>query len=156
MPIIVLKGYPSQTYVDNIARSVSADVRPAVLLYGGDFEPTGEDIERDLAERTGFVFDEIVRVALTRDQIDTYNLPPQPGKTTDTRAGRFMAEHGEQVELDALGPDTLQDDLYLDRFADYWDEDTDLDALDRENDERELLEQLADEFEQLQADRGTS
>jgi len=48
-------------------------------------------------------------IALTREQIDTYNLPPAPAKRQDTRAAAFIAKHGDlSVELDALPPNVLQ------------------------------------------------
>ncbi|WP_220138266.1 hypothetical protein, partial [Nocardioides massiliensis] len=58
-------------------------------------------------------------------QVEEYNLPPQPGKTTDSRAAKFVERHGRlvQVELDALPPDTLRGlyaeavEQYLDRSA---------------------------------------
>jgi len=49
--ILALGGYSSQTYVDDIAEDAMKDGRPAALLYAGDFDPSGEDIERDLPAR---------------------------------------------------------------------------------------------------------
>ncbi len=121
MPIIALGGYSSQTFVDDVVNDVEARDRPAMLLYGGDFDPSGEDIDRDFVERTD-CFDKVVRVALTADQVDAYNLPPAMGKSTDSRAGAFMARHGAlvQVELDALPPDVLEQ-LYRDAISEFWD-----------------------------------
>lgn len=121
--ILALGGYSSQTYVDEVARDVSYYKRPAVLLYAGDFDPSGMDIDRDFGERTG-CFAEVVRVALDAEQVATYNLPPQMGKRTDSRAAGFVAKHGAlvQVELDALPPDRLRQ-LYEDALAPYWDPD---------------------------------
>ena len=75
----------------------------------GDFDPSGEDIRRDFIDRTD-CWDEVVRVALSREQVTEYNLPPQPGKRSDSRAAKFEARHGRlvQVEVDALPPDTLR------------------------------------------------
>ncbi len=140
LPIVALRGYASQTLADDVARDVERQGRPAVLLYAGDFDPTGKDIDRDFAQRVG-CFDRVVRVALEREQIDKYDLPPQPGKSTDSRAARFMAEHGEliQVELEALPPDTLHD-LYLAALKPLWNTFAYEIALQREEQERgELL-----------------
>jgi hypothetical protein len=119
--ILALGGYSSQTYVDEVVADVEDQGRPAVLLYAGDFDPSGEDIDRDFVERTG-CFDKVVRVALGADQVTDYDLPPAMGKSTDSRAGAFVARHGElvQVELDALPPDVLEA-LYQDALADLWD-----------------------------------
>ena len=94
-----------------------------MLLYAGDFDPTGEDIDRDFVERVG-LFADVRRVALNADQVDQYKLPPLPGKQTDSRAAAFVARHGRlmQVELDALDPDDLRA-LYAAAIADYWDDD---------------------------------
>lgn len=121
VPIVALGGYSSQTYVDTIIADTSADTRPAVLIYAGDFDASGEDIDRDFVARAG-CFDQVIRIALTAEQVEHYALPPQPGKVTDSRAGAFERRHGRlvQVELDALAPDVLRE-LYADAIAEYWD-----------------------------------
>jgi len=121
IPIIALSGYSSQTFVDEVAAEVAALERPAVLLYGGDFDPSGEDIDRDFVARSG-CWDKVVRVALTAEQVTAYNLPPAMGKTTDSRASAFVARHGHlvQVELDALPPDVLHR-LYREALEEFWD-----------------------------------
>ena len=51
--IVALGGYESET-LDRLIRSeVESDGRPAVGLYGGDMDPTGEDIERNLTAHCG-------------------------------------------------------------------------------------------------------
>jgi len=119
--ILALGGYSSQTYVDEIAEDAKADGRPAVLIYAGDWDPSGEDIARDFLERCP-VFSDTVRVALNAEQVEEYRLPEMPGKPTDTRAAGFIRRHGRlaQVELDALPPDTLRElyTLELERHVD--------------------------------------
>jgi hypothetical protein len=121
VPIVALGGYSSQTFVDDVAEDVSARDRLAVLLYAGDFDPSGEDIDRDFVERAD-CFDKVVRVALTAEQVTEYDLPPAMGKATDSRAAAFVARHGElvQVELDALPPDVLLG-LYQSALDEWWD-----------------------------------
>jgi len=135
IPILALGGYSSQSYVDNIKKDVLAQNRPAVLIYAGDFDPSGEDIDRDFLERTDG-FDEAVRVALTAKQVEEYELPEQMGKATDSRAKRFVERHGRlvQVELDALPPDQLRE-LYDEAIAEYWDESAFRAAVEREREE---------------------
>ena len=108
LPILALRGYSSQTFIDEVQEDILQQGRPSVLLYGGDFDPSGEDIERDFAARVG-CFDEVQRVALTPEQVKRYKLPPLPGKPTDSRSQGFIEKHGHlvQVELDALPPDVL-------------------------------------------------
>jgi hypothetical protein len=146
-PIIVLRGYSSQTYVDDVYSHVSGDGRDAVLIYAGDFDPSGEDIQRDFEDRTEYCFGEIVRVAVTPEQIGQYTLPPQPGKVTDTRAGGFLARHGQlvQVEVEALAPDDLRR-LYQDAVDRFWDKSAYEAVLEQENDEQERLQDFLDDW----------
>jgi hypothetical protein len=143
VPILALGGYSSQTYVDDIVGDVSAQGRPAILIYAGDFDPSGEDIPRDLVARAG-CFAEVRRVALSSDQVEAYGLPPQMGKATDSRAAGFVRRHGRlvQVELDALPPDVLQG-LFSDAIAEYWDEGAYGAAVAGEAEERAVLERAA-------------
>lgn len=142
VPILALGGYSSQTYVDDIIGDVSRYHRQAVLLYAGDFDPSGEDIDRDLEART-CCWDEVVRVALTAEQVQEHELPINAGKATDSRAAGFVERHGElvQVELDALAPETLQV-LYRAALNDYWDPDAHQRVLEREADDREHLSRV--------------
>lgn len=143
VPILALGGYSSQSYVEDVKADVSASGRPAVLLYAGDHDPSGEDIDRDFVARAD-CFTKVVRVALTAEQVAAYDLPPQPGKRADSRAAGFTARHGQlvQVELDALPPDTLRG-LYRDALDDFWDVSAYEAVLDREDAERAELERLA-------------
>jgi hypothetical protein len=139
IPIVALGGYSSQSYVDEIVKDVDRQGRPAVLIYAGDFDPSGEDIERDFLERAN-CFEENLRIALTPQQIIDYSLPPLPGKSTDSRAAAFTARHGQlmQVELDALDPNDLRA-LYQRAIGDYWDDDIWQESYDREQRERKQV-----------------
>jgi hypothetical protein len=143
VPILALGGYASQTYVRDVADDAQSQDREAVLLYAGDFDPSGEDIDRDFEERTD-CFDEVVRVALSATQVQEYQLPPNPGKSTDSRAGGFIARHGElvQVELDALDPNDLRA-LFQAAIDDYWDTSAYEAVLDRERTDRSRLREVA-------------
>src|SRR3546814_4970649 len=90
------------TYVKEVVRDVEAQDRPAVLLYAGDFDPSGEDIDRDFTARTD-CFAKVVRVALNAEQVTEYDLPPAMGKATDSRASRFVERSEEHTsELQPL------------------------------------------------------
>jgi hypothetical protein len=70
----------------------------------------------------------IRRIALNRDQIDTYNPPPNPAKITDSRATKYIEIHGRSSwELDALDPATLdrlvRDEVRLHQDMSIWTED---------------------------------
>lgn len=108
------RGYPSFSYVQRMSKYIVNQLggKPTTVLYFGDFDPSGVDIERDLSERldrygaTQFI---VNRIALTSDQIREYSLPPMPVKRSDARSEGFLEEYGDKaVELDALDPNTLQ------------------------------------------------
>jgi hypothetical protein len=140
--VLALGGYSSQTYADQVAAHIRAQDRPAVLLYAGDFDPSGEDIDRDFVTRTQ-AFHEVVRVALTAEQVNAYELPPAPGKVTDSRASAFVKRHGRlvQVEVDALPPDVLRG-LYQRALDEIWDTSTYRAVLAREAADRDQLREL--------------
>ena len=125
VPILPLGGYSSQTYVDDIAEHAASQDRPAILIYAGDFDGSGEDIFRDLVDRTD-CWAKALRIALTPEQIQRYDLPVLPGKETDTRALKHARRQGfdsaVQVEMDALDPAVLRG-LYRDAIDEYWDAD---------------------------------
>jgi hypothetical protein len=112
--------------------------RGAVLLYAGDFDPSGEDIDRDFVERTD-CWDKVVRVALTAAQVREYSLPINPGKSSDSRAAGFIYRHGSlmQVELDALDP-TVMRQLYADAISEFWDESVYAAVVEAERQQREM------------------
>jgi hypothetical protein len=146
-PIVVCAGYPSQTLCDDVRAGIESDGRPSMLVYAGDFDPSGEDIARDFVERVE-AFDEVVRVAVMAEQIDELRLPPMPGKASDARAAAFVARNGQlvQVEVEAVHPDTLRR-LYQGAIDAVWDESTYQDVVDREAEERRELLDLLDTLE---------
>lgn len=142
IPVIALGGYSSQTFCDEVAEDVRSQGRPAVLLYAGDFDPSGEDIDRDFVERSD-CWEHVERVALNADQVLEYDLPPALGKATDSRAQQFVERHGElvQVELDALAPDTLRD-LVADALSGWWRTSAYDATISQERQERDALRAL--------------
>lgn len=143
IPVLALGGYSSQTSVDDVQSDMYRSGRDAVLLYPGDFDPSGEDIDRDFVDRSD-CWDEVVRVALTAEQGRAIRPATHPGKSTDSRAGAFIARHGRlvQVELDALPPDVLRD-LFTANIDGYWDESKYQESLARERDEGRRLQEFA-------------
>jgi hypothetical protein len=146
IPHVAWGGYASQTLVDMVRRYVEGKGRPAVLIYAGDLDPSGEDIDRDFIERTG-CFAETVRVGLNEDQVSEYRLmqnfldPEVMEKLKkDPRKKRFIERHGSlmQYELDGIDPNTLRD-LYRSALADYWNERTYKQVLKREEQEKKQL-----------------
>lgn len=138
LPILPCGGYSSESFERKINTHAAGDGRESVLLYGGDFDASGEDIERNLRKHTDF--DYFHRIALTAEQVEEFKLPAALGKETDTRAKGFTEKYGQnvQVELDALPPDILRA-LFQEALAEYWDEDAYEAVLERETAERETL-----------------
>jgi hypothetical protein len=109
VPLLVCRGYPSLTYLHSAAEEIDAQDKPAYLYYFGDHDPSGVDISRKVEEElNNFAPDAEIyfeRVAVTREQIETLNLPTRPTKQSDSRAKGFV---GESVEVDAIPTDELR------------------------------------------------
>ncbi|MET8608899.1 hypothetical protein ABZV92_35745, partial [Streptomyces rubiginosohelvolus] len=78
---------------------LGARVATAVLLYVGDFDASGADLERDWVARTA-CWASVERVLLTYDQVREHELPPAEGKAGDPRWPAFARRYG----LDAARP----------------------------------------------------
>lgn len=83
------------------------------IFYYGDFDPSGEDMVRSLRDRLSELGcePEIIKRAITQEDIEEHDLPPAPGKPTDSRSAGFEEKYGEliQIELDALPVDVLRE-----------------------------------------------
>jgi len=111
------KGYGSYTFVNDMAADLDEE-KENVVLYFGDYDPSGRDIERDMEARLerytkGSATFRISRIALTTEQIQEYKLPPKPEDAEtlakiarDPRSAKYGTEF--VVELDALEPDVLK------------------------------------------------
>lgn len=105
------KGYPSLTFLhDATQRFMEAERRgqKPIIIYFGDYDPSGEDIPRALEENIkalGCEAIEVRRVALKEQQVRALNLPPAPTKLTDSRTANW--DGIGQVELDAVKPEIL-------------------------------------------------
>ncbi len=145
IPVTALKGYGSQTIYDQMYARMLGDGRGCYIVYVGDFDPSGVDIARDLQERLGYWNLEVNRVAVNYDQIEEYDLPPQYGKATDSRAAAFIEREGTliQVEAEAIDPAVIQG-LVEDGVRRYIDLDLLADVLADEEDARSVLSDVAD------------
>jgi hypothetical protein len=78
------------------------------VFYLGDHDPSGHVIEQDIHKRAQSASGKdfaMVRLAIHREDIARFKLPPQKIKRTDSRAASFMRQVGKTaatVELDAL------------------------------------------------------
>lgn len=110
--LMVNRGYSSQSAMYGAAqRFLEHGARQPVLLYLGDHDPSGEDMVRDIRDRLSMFrvrHLDVIKVALTMAQVEKYDPPPNPAKTTDSRAASYIAKHGAHSwEVDALDPATL-------------------------------------------------
>jgi hypothetical protein len=115
------RGFNSTSNVHTAAERLMeqySNDKDVVILYLGDWDPSGEDMERDLRDR---LLEEepdleftVRRVAIHKSDIRAYDLPPLQVKNTDTRAKGFVRNHGDDcVELDAMSPSVLRDRLRI-------------------------------------------
>jgi len=147
IPVIPLRGHPSESYLAEIVAAMRADGRPVVVPYVGDLDPSGEAIEVGFVRRLVDVVGDVStwRVAVTADQVTEMGLPPQPGKTSDPNAGRFVARHGRlfQVEAEAIPPDVLAR-LIVDAIVRLIDRDVYEAVLAAEEEDRATIRRLVD------------
>lgn len=111
--MMVNRGYSSQSAMYESAQRFleRAGTRDPVLFYLGDHDPSGEDMVRDIYDRLvmfGVHDVDVQKLALTMEQVRQYDPPPNPAKMTDSRAAKYVEEHGaDSWEVDALNPKTL-------------------------------------------------
>lgn len=122
------------------------------ILYLGDHDPSGLDMDRDIEERvemySSYSVIYVDRLALLMSQIEEYQPPENPTKLSDSRSEGYITMHGySSWELDALEPRLLADLVRRGvmnlRDDDLWDA-----AVVREKAMRDQLIEAADNFEE--------
>ena len=84
------KGYPSLTFINDAYkrfRDADYEGKHPVIIYFGDYDPSGEDIPRSIPEnisRLGIDV-ELKRIALMEEQVVAWNLPSVGAFPTDPR-----------------------------------------------------------------------
>lgn len=135
------KGYPSLTFLNEATlRFKEAEDRGKipVIIYFGDYDPSGEDIPRAIEEnikRLGCESIEVRRIALMEHQVLTWKLPPAPAKDTDSRTANWNGIG--QVELDAVKPEKLQT-MCNDAIDELFDHDLYNELKEQEDEERDV------------------
>jgi hypothetical protein len=107
----VMHGFSSATTVHDI--SEDDDGRPLIILYVGDFDPSGMFMsEADLPNRFAkYEGDHITlrRIALTRQHVNGLLSFPATDKRKDPRFAWFVKNYGQRCwELDAMDPNDLR------------------------------------------------
>jgi hypothetical protein len=135
VPYFSCRGYTSQSEMWSGAQRLKAyasNSQKPLVLHLGDHDPSGKDMTRDIEDRLSEFAGrpiELRRLALNMPQIEQYHPPPNPAKTTDSRAADYIAEFGnESWELDALEPSVIttliRDAVLSVRDDDLWQEET--------------------------------
>lgn len=156
--LLIDRGYGSCTALYEASlRFAQADIdgKLCTILYVGDHDPSGlnmlEDIQQRL-EEFGISDIEIVHVALTTEQIQKYNLPPNPAKISDPRAKRYIQSYGknswEVDALKALAPGVLED-LVHEQLIERLDLRKYKAILKQEKQDRKKLQVFADTFNKI-------
>ena len=138
------KGYSSLSFIfENFKRLSHVENIEGKIIhvrYFGDYDPSGDDMDRDIQERidrlSGRALDiDFKRVAVTPVQIAQYNLPPMPSDVesiqkfhNDARTEKFKEKNNGQefaVELDALtvyAPEEFKE-MVQDTVSGFYDQD---------------------------------
>jgi len=170
VPYFSCRGYTSLSAAWEAGQRIGRHVnkgQKVKVIHLGDHDPSGIDMTRDIERRLrrfliqdhynatadgsdpndsiDFVNDhfDVIRIALTMDQIDQYNPPPNPAKLTDSRGAGYVAEYGyDSWELDALEPSVIsaliEDEVTSWRDDILWD-----DAVEEEERQKALLRQAS-------------
>ena len=120
VPVYSCSGFDSLTAKHELAKACAQTYdwrdRPTVILHLGDLDPSGVSIYESMREDVlAFVASDVPRldadevamfdrIALTRGQVEHYDLTTYAPKASDLRSRRWV---GETCQLEALPPDTL-------------------------------------------------
>lgn len=109
--VVTSLGFQSITSVITLLRRIAGGDRPARIFYISDFDPAGDGMPFQVARQIEFWLHDyapeadiaLQPLALTRSQVQEFQLPRIPVKDTDRRKAHFEDRYGEgAVELDAL------------------------------------------------------
>ena len=120
VPYFACKGYVSSSEMYDAGKRYAQYIehgQDVILLDLGDHDPSGIDMTRDKIDRLklfmgDYYADQLIvnRLALNYDQIELYNPPPNPAKSTDSRFVEYESNFGTSSwELDALEPSVISD-----------------------------------------------
>lgn len=146
------RGYVSQSAMWRAAMRFKKQEQNSkdctVLLHLGDHDPSGIDMTRDIQDRL-YMFGSRVavrRIALDMEQVEKYNPPPNPAKTTDSRYASYRDEYGDDSwELDALDPRVITE-LITNQAANYTDENKRKLLIEKQEKERREIRDLAENW----------
>ena len=103
VPLYPSGGFSSDSFAYESARQIAHYERETVVVYAGDYDPAGVLIDRDIEKKlrghlgAGYPL-HFERIAINREQIEQYDLPTKPRKSTDRR----RLDVQETVEAEAM------------------------------------------------------
>ena len=148
VPYFACKGYTSQSEMWGASQRLIEREKAGKLttiIHLGDHDPSGIDMTRDIQDRLNLFGStaRVRRIALNFNQVEDYNPPPNPAKTTDSRYESYEALYGsESWELDALEPHTIVD-LIREEIDALIDPDAWQEAVDEQRRGREQLSKVS-------------
>jgi hypothetical protein len=113
VPLMVTRGFSSETFCYEAIAAHGGDDRPYHVYYLGDFDRAGQDGANSLEEKlcrfgdeegVGVVFEQI---AVTEEQVSNWDLPTREPKRKSDADKKWPYDFA--CELDAISPDQLRD-----------------------------------------------
>lgn len=158
--MVCCKGYNSITFQANFYDRASDALQNGqipVVLYFGDWDPSGVDMLHSaiqtLTDELGLIGVEYWRCGINQEHFAGLHADPIPIKPTDTRAKRFVEQHGKTAyELDAFHPEELKK-LVEHSIRQFTNIDALVDDAHAETEERQHLAELRSDVRQFVYDR---
>lgn len=160
VPFFSCRGYVSDSEMwgggIRIFQHNSKSQQRVIILHLGDHDPSGIDMTRDIEDRLRLFSGwpspnnpEIRRIALTMEQIEKLNPPPNPAKITDSRYNGYVAKYGEESwELDALEPqyisNLIETQILSERDDNLWNQ-----LVDEQEKERKQTDKVVKQWDKI-------
>jgi hypothetical protein len=112
VPLMVTRGFSSETFCYEAIAARDRDQRPYYVYYLGDFDRAGQDAARSLENKlTAFAADDGIEIifqsiAVTPEQVRDMNLSTRPHKRETAADKKWRYTYA--CELDAIEPDVLR------------------------------------------------
>ncbi len=144
------KGYSFASAIHEAAQRIiynTTSDKQCHILYLRDHDPSGIDMVRDIKDRLSKLrcTVSVEKIALTMEQIEQYDPPPNLAKKSDPRSKKYVSEYGNKSwELDALKPEVLNE-LVESNIKKYLDMEKYDDIVSQENSEKMRLVELSED-----------
>jgi len=154
VPYFACKGYTSQSEMWSAAQRLircEDEGKCTFIIHLGDHDPSGIDMTRDIQDRLRLFESEVEvrRIALNFNQVENYNLPPNPAKATDARYESYRVLFGDESwELDSLKPSVIGD-LIRDEVESLLDKDVWEKSIVRQDEARRQLEMVSSQWDKV-------